>query len=383
MRPPPGRLLAWNQDYVTVWEGDTHLGWVFFATEADSIRRTGYQLVGGEFMPLPATPVAVDAIAELTSERKETWHAAWWQEDLTLAFREPQAEVIRATRPLVRVTLSGGRTAVFQVDTGAETSCIDPDAAGRLGLAVAPLLWSRLTNDSIAVTHYAVIDNAAMPGVEVSGWKCLLCELDEIQSEGCTFDGIIGQDLLRRCAVVFEPDAVVFVAPAWLGDVYRRAARRLGTPPTIAKTTLEYTAGPCGLPRLELRRDESATDLFLVDTGADASYFPQSWIEARSLDAVREGESRKLGWMRKTRGYVLPSLDLEPWQVTDLDIWDWIGSPLATNPEREHAAALSMPPDEHEGILGMNLWRQFLFAVDGPAGMLWYTALAPDHVGTP
>ena len=57
-----GKELRENEDFVEVWSGKEKLGWIYLVTEKGHIQRTGYQLVGKEFVPLAGQKFDENAI---------------------------------------------------------------------------------------------------------------------------------------------------------------------------------------------------------------------------------------------------------------------------------------------------------------------------------
>lgn len=111
---------------------------------------------------------------------------------------------------------------------------------------------------------------------------------------------------------------------------------------------------------VEARLSDGVPRLFLVDTGASLSVLQQGVVEELGLTAVaRRGEVVGLSGRVPWRSSVVPTLDLAGFALEDVEFA--VGVPGI--PRYAGFAPVA-------GVLGNNIWQQFVLSIDYPANLL-------------
>jgi len=260
---------------------------------------------------------------------------------------------------VVRGAVPGGETARFVLDTGASGSFLDEGAAASWGLAIhryfVPVL-TRGGNGHEWITHYTSSEEAGgvelvLGAVTIRYSEIPVMDLHSIVKES---SGLLGQDVLSRVVVLYEPkprQASILSHADWQS--------RLATEATTRWTPLPFHWEQ-GLPIVDLVMKDGTSVPMLIDTGCELSMITPEAAREMGLD-VLPGEFHVGGSIGGAYGgalYELPVWKLGEWEVSSV---------VAENQTLDH------------GLLGVDVLGEVTFAFDGPGATLWIAAPNRDE----
>ena len=201
--------------------------------------------------------------------------------------------------------------------------------------------------------HYCHIERLEIGDATALDLRPPVMNLEYFEFHSDLLDGILGQDVLRNWAVMFDAaKGQLHLLPS--DDLDRFLREYFDFEVEFLLLPMTY---PDGTPTIEITYDESLSVPFTVDTGASMVSLPRAAIVALELEQVGAGEHHDIGGVTEKHYYLMPKFSLEKYTVNDVKVGDF--------------------PGDH-GLLGYGVLKKFVFIVDGPGSQLWLTYL-PEY----
>jgi hypothetical protein len=283
------------------------------------------------------------------------------------SFSEPSTSVSGVTVlplepflvPMVRGAVPGRDAARFVIDTGASMSLLDEADTASWGLAIHSYVIPRLMKGGHGhgmITHYTSPEDTGalelvLGAVSIRFPEIPVIDLHAIAKES---SGILGQDILSRLVVLFEPK------PRQLSIMNHADWRsRLAIAAETRWSPLPFRWEQ-GLPIVDLVLKSGTSVPMLIDTGCELSMITPEAAREMGLTAL-PGQFHLGGSVGGPYGgalYELPVWKLGEWEVSTV---------VGENQTLDH------------GLLGFDVLGDVSFAFDGPGATLWIAAPNSDE----
>jgi predicted aspartyl protease len=211
------------------------------------------------------------------------------QTSAAIAYTTDETLAGGSAAPLVQVTLNDRTQATFLLDTGTSDCCVTDVMAARLGLtpsltgkAAAPFLMEGRQARSVPLT-------LQVGCFRFSHYTTLVIKASRFpQVLGHPLDGILGMNLLRRFALILEPQShrLVLTKPGRLTTEQRQGWGFHGA------SCLPLTRTDNGLYEVSVglgNGDRNARADLSIDTGAGTSVLSYTVARSLSLTPIRQG----------------------------------------------------------------------------------------------
>jgi predicted aspartyl protease len=272
-------------------------------------------------------------------------------EEASIVLTQPtRLSLVTTSTPVVEARVGSDESVRMLLDTGASHTLFGTEAVRRLGLVERPFAARAAvqTSDSrsVAFDSYVQVERLVLGDLELADVRVLVIDSEAHSALG--IDGILGQDLLSRLVLVFDPQrGEVHLLPPGAGPD--------GIESFLARQDVGFGAWgrvPFALrptPFLELALPAGTTLDIALDTGATSTSLPTSVVEALGLERVSSTEARSLAGITQPRTFRLAGLNLFGLQI---------GAEVQEN-ELDH------------GLLGMDILSHLVIVIDGPRRELW------------
>jgi hypothetical protein len=248
--------------------------------------------------------------------------------------------------PVVRVYIPGAGLASMLLDTGAERTLVDTEAARRLGLELldyrVPLAVTRGGKRVGSIDRWTRIERLELSRATASDLSPPVTDLRHLYRG---LDGIVGQDVLSSWGVAFDGgrSEIRLLPPEDVPELVA-AHERAGT--TLTRLPLTWWRG---VPVVELEMSDGTLVEMVVDTGASTTALP--------ADLLREQGLRPRGTL--PRAHVAgweqaPIYRVEGMRLGGRELSGWV---LSFDGER--------------GYLGYDLLSRMVSVIDAPGDALW------------
>lgn len=260
--------------------------------------------------------------------------------------------------PVVLVRFPGASEAATEgvpilVDTGSEMTILSWSSAKQLGLEVLPYAGASdirgAAGRRVPLTHYAAIHTLELGALRVREFHVPVIESHAFDSN--EYVGLIGQDLLRKLTTIVDMEQRKLHLVPSTGE-----QEEISTYLSQAEisngewTALDIEYLP--LPYMDMQANTlEANDgrRILIDTGAVSSSFPDDQCRAMGMEPSGESTHEGVDGTYEMTKYGSQELTLFGFTCT-LDITGRVDT---------------------NGILGMDLFSQFVLILEGPAQRLW------------
>lgn len=248
--------------------------------------------------------------------------------------------------PVVQASIPGYGSGEFILDSGAQRTIFDRRHVQRWGLPLIrydePLRVTRGGAAAGSIEAHTIVGRLELGGAAALDLEPPVTDLSHLRR---SLAGIIGQDVLRNWALVFDGRRreVTILPPDQVDATLARWAEQ-GT---------ELTACPLtwwnGVPTLEVDLPDELHASMIVDTGASMTSLPRAAIDELELVPAGTRTRAHIGGTERPGIFRCPELGLANWRVRA-----WVV---------EHAG--------ERGLLGYDVLGRCLMVLDGPRGVLW------------
>jgi len=253
-------------------------------------------------------------------------------------------------RPVVWLRLGVGPPLRFLVDSGSTITLLDARRADELGLErwdfAGSFETSGATGKSITLSHYVAVERLELGELVVHSPRLTLMDDPVLQQSGV--DGIIGQDLLARLALVIdaERDTLHLLPQGGAAAVQAYLEKADVGAGAWGHVPLEFR--PCPFLSLDMPGVSQVVELEL-DTGAEFSSLPRAALAALGLEPIGQRVSTGVGGSHTSDTY----------RIQDLNLFGLSIEVVVCESATEF------------GLLGMDVLGEFVVVLDGPEQTLW------------